>query len=119
MMKKLLLFLFISVIAISTYAVVTSWSLTAPTERMDGTSLNLNEIQEYRMYVNGAFHKSLPPSGVSITTHDTDLEAEGFGFGSYDVTYRTVDLDGRESDDSIVVTELIKARPNPPTVTRN
>ncbi len=93
-MKYLLLIAFIS----SAEAQPVLFNLEAPTQRADNTPLTYQEIDKYKVYVNGLFVKDkskwagfLPGTGFGLYFN---LELAD---GSHVINLTTVDMDGRES----------------------
>ena len=72
-----------------------------PTEREDGTPLDLNEIREYEWYVNGAL------SGTSVSCEYLVVAPDG----TYEIVARTIDTDGRTSKDSIPKSVTLQTAP--------
>ena len=83
-----------------------------PTTRTDGSVLPIEEIQETRLYCDGAFTDSAPSPDNTLTV---DLP-----FGNHTCYVTTVDIYGQESDPSVSVTFVTTpARPNPPVLRVN
>ena len=97
------------VLSFSAMADSAAGTFTAPTERVDGSSLSTEEISHYNVYVNGILDIVTLPSYSTSFTIEVPV-----GDSSLNIT--TVDVDGRESDFSDTIAIRIKGRPKAPLV---
>lgn len=87
------------------------WS--APTERTDGTPLDVSEIGGYRLYIDGAAVVDMPGS----LNPDGHYEFQrDFGHGKYVAEITCIDSAGRESDKSNSVPFEVISRPAAPVL---
>jgi hypothetical protein len=103
-MKKLLFLFFLS---FPVFADQVNGTFTPPTEREDGSTLTQAEIGGYKLYVDSVEVQSIPNTDTAFAIELTP--------GTYALNLTTVDTDGRESIYSNTLTQIIPARPNPPT----
>lgn len=106
-MKKLLLLL---LLPLSVLADDFDGSFTAPTERTDNTSLSIDQIDGYIVYVNGVEQPGLIPA--SETTFVVTITESG----DHDINIRTIDSDGRPSAMSNTITRSVSASPKAPVL---
>ena len=118
-MKKILwALLFVS---ITSYAAVVEFSGVTPTEREDNTPLGLSEIAGFNIYCGatiGDYQESIYIEGATLP--DTVWQVDKAN-GTHYCVVTTVDIDGRESTYSEMVTVVVesKALPKPPTIAPN
>lgn len=104
-----------------------------PTTREDGTPLAESEISHYLRFMrytapDGTVGQTSPAQRVDLIedagtpeydgVFDELLDIDSQAEGAFDIWYRTVDTDGRESRDSEVYTLVVQpplAAPEPPT----
>lgn len=105
----------ITLAAIADYTVVG----VTPTERMDNSPLGLSEISGFNMYC-GATVGNYPDKTFfpGATLPNTTVIIPSLAIGTHYCVLRTLDIDGRESDNSNYVTLINdgKARPKPMTI---
>lgn len=87
------------------------WS--APTEREDGTPLDVAEIGGYRLYIDGSAVVDMPGS----LNPDGQYEFQrDFSHGQYVAEITCIDTEGRESDKSNSVPFVVISRPAAPVL---
>lgn len=91
-------------------SVTFSWE--APSTRVNGDPLTLEEIQGYELYwsVNGGETQTVEIGVVN------SYDLAGLDPGTYEAAISTVDTDGLYSQPSETVTWEINARPEPPSL---
>ena len=103
MIKFIVLFL----LSFPLWADTVEITFTPPTERADATPLPITDIQHYQVYVSG---------NPDITIPNTNNTGEiVLSPGLYDIHVTTVDIDGRESVPSNIVSVQAKSPPGNPT----
>lgn len=125
-MNKLLTLVFVCVMALlaaNVYAAETPLSCTPPTHRADGTVLQPNEIERYKVY--------WALKGQTLTNQTTKPDCNesvvtGLPLGTVEIGLSTVDTAGKESVLSTIIEKKTTgsvppttiANPNPPTDVR-
>lgn len=118
-MKKLLLLL-IALLPLTVFAAI-ELSVTTPTEREDNTPLGLSEIAGFNVYCGatlGNYTDKIYIAGATLPDTALTLDKPD---GTHYCVATTVDIDGRESVYSEMVTLVVesKAIPKPPRIAPN
>jgi hypothetical protein len=117
-MKKFIIAAILSLSAFSAFAEIATVTWVAPTQRVDGTPLTLEELREFRIYwgLGTNFNNMSVVSDATLTTYVIDgLDIPG----TYSFRMTAVDTEGRESGYSMVATKTVVSTspPLPPTIT--
>jgi len=120
-MKKLIIqiTLLLSIAIGVAYASVVEFSGVTPTQREDGTALGLSEIAGFNIYYGaevGDYQQSIYIAGATLPETAWQLELPD---GTHYAVVTAVDIDGRQSLYSNMVTLVVdaKALPKPPMIT--
>ena len=114
-----ILFVPLLLVATIAYGEIVGFSGTTPTQREDGTALGLSEIDGFRIYcgaTEGDYQDMVYIAGATLPDTAWSIDKPD---GIHYCVVTTLDIDGRESTYSNMVTVVVesKALPKPPMIT--